>query len=93
MDCVYILHSLHLDRFYVGYSSDLNSRLEYHKKSASDKFTAKANDWIVFLIIDCVSKEQGLKIEKQIKNMKSKIYIQNLLKYPEMILKLKEKYS
>ncbi|WP_318642247.1 GIY-YIG nuclease family protein [Flavobacterium ardleyense] len=51
MDCVYILHSLHLDRFYVGYSSDLYSRLEYHKKSASDKFTAKANDWNIFLII------------------------------------------
>lgn len=43
--------------------------------------------------IECVTKHQGLSIEKHIKSMKSRIYIQNLLKYPEMKFKLLEKYK
>ena len=49
-------------------------------------------DWNLFLIIDCESKSQALQIEKHIKKMKSKTYIENLAKYPEMVIKLKEKY-
>ena len=32
-------------------------------------------------------------VEEHIKSMKSKKYIQNLKKYPEMVEKLKDKYS
>jgi putative endonuclease len=49
-----------------------------------------ASDWITFLKIECQSKKQALQIEKQIKNMKSKVYIQNLKRYPEMTIKLLE---
>ena len=93
MDCVYILHSNKLNRYYIGYTADFETRLEFHKNAASEKFTAKADDWDVFLIFDCQSKSQALQIEKHIKNMKSKTYIENLAKYPEMILKLKDKYK
>jgi putative endonuclease len=92
MDCVYILHSKTLNRYYIGFTTDLETRLEFHKNAESQKFTAKADDWNVFLIIDCQSKLQGLSIEKHIKNMKSKTYIENLKKYPEIIVKLKEQY-
>jgi putative endonuclease len=34
---------------------------------------------------------QALAIEKHIKNMKSKVYIENLLHYPEISIKLLEK--
>ncbi len=40
-----------------------------------------------------MSKAQALAIEKHIKAMKSKIYIHNLKKYPEMIDKLLLKYA
>lgn len=93
MYCVYILHSTKLNRFYIGYTSDFETRLEFHKQAASRKFTAKSDDWTVFLEIPCDSKTQGLNIEKHIKKMKSKIYIENLIKYPEMSLKLLEKYN
>ena len=53
----------------------------------------KAKDWEVYLKIECKSKEQALAIEKHIKKMKSKVYIQNLKKYSEMKFKLLEKYS
>ena len=93
MDCVYILHSIKLNRFYIGYTSDFDIRLEFHRNAPSHKFTANADDWDLFLQIECDSKLQGLLIEKHIKSMKSKIYIENLLKYPEIILKLKDQYS
>ena len=93
MDCVYILHSVKLNRFYIGYTSTFETRLEFHQNAANHKFTSNTNDWTVFLKINCESKSQALQIEQHIKNMKSKIYIENLLKYPEMILKLLDKYK
>jgi putative endonuclease len=90
---VYILHSNLLDRFYIGMSSDVNIRLNYHLNPIeSRKFTAKANDWTIFLTIDNLSKIQATNIEKHIKSMKSKIYIRNLDKYPELIQKIKVKF-
>ncbi|PWA11414.1 GIY-YIG nuclease family protein [Flavobacterium laiguense] len=33
MNCVYILHSAKLSRFYIGYTSDFDTRLEFHTES------------------------------------------------------------
>ncbi|WP_245709582.1 GIY-YIG nuclease family protein [Flavobacterium degerlachei] len=45
MDLVYILHSATLNRFYIGYTSDLDLRLEFHLNSnETRKFTSKATD-------------------------------------------------
>ncbi len=65
----------------------------FHHNPEARKFTAKADDWILFEKIDCESKGQALAIEKHIKAMKSKIYIKNIQRYPEMKLKLKAKYA
>ena len=92
MHIVYILHSKKLDRFYTGYSSNLEERFEFHQNSLPHKFTAKAQDWRHFHSVECGSKKQALDIEAHIKRMKSSIYIKNLKKYPEMIEKLLEKY-
>ena len=93
MFCVYILHSKKLDRFYIGFTSDIDIRLDFHKLSPPNKFTGKATDWELFLVIDCINKSQALAIEKHIKAMKSKTYILNLKKYPGVIDKLKSKYA
>ena len=90
---VYILHSNILDRYYIGFTQNLDLRLEFHENSESRKFTSNAKDWKLFFRIDCTSKAQGLCIESHIKKMKSKKYIENLKQYPEMIDKLKNRYS
>ena len=90
---VYILHSEKLNRYYTGYTNNLEERLLFHKHPESRKFTAKANDWMLFFTIKCNSKKQALSIEKHVKRMKSKKYIQNLKKYPEIIEKLLLKYQ
>ena len=93
MHQVYILFSEKLNRYYIGYTSDLRTRMEFHNNSENRKFTHNASDWKIFFEINCENKTQALAIEKQIKAMKSKVFIENLIKYPEMVVKLKIKYS
>ena len=91
---VYILYSKKLNKYYIGFTENLNQRLGFHlNETQSREFTYKADDWELIFTIKCESKNKGLSIEKHIKSMKSKIYIQNLLKYPEMKFKLLEKYK
>lgn len=91
---VYILRSNKLDRFYIGFTTDLSNRLIFHLTGEeSRKFTAKAKDWKLFLHIEFSSKQQAMAIVKHIKKMKSAKYIHNLKRYPEIIDKLLLKYS
>ena len=90
---VYILESEILNRFYTGSSSNFELRKTFHDNPEARKFTARAKDWELFLKIDCDSKQQAISIEKHIKNMKSSKYIKNLVIYPEIIQRLKEKYK
>jgi len=87
---VYILFSEKLNRFYTGSTSDIDIRLHLHKNAPVNKYTHRANDWILLFSIYCDNKSQMLSIEKHIKN---KTYIENLIKYPEMVLKLKTQYQ
>ena len=93
MHFVYILHSVKINRFYIGYTSNLDVRMQFHEDAESRKFTYNADDWTLFFTITCESKFQALAIEKHIKAMKSKVYIENLKKYPEMVEKLLKKYN
>jgi len=90
---IYILHSKKLNRYYIGYTSNFDLRLEFHKNAPSNKFTSNANDWTLFLNFNCTNKTQALLIEKHIKSMKSKTYIENLIRYPEIIDKLLTRYD
>ncbi len=93
MHVVYILTSQKLNGFYIGYTSDLEKRLQFHNNPIdAKKHTAKADDWALFFSIECESEKQGLAVEKHIKAMKSKNYIINLTKYPEISEKLLDKY-
>jgi putative endonuclease len=93
MACVYVLHSANLDRYYTGSCVDFEVRWNDHRsKVYSDSFTAKTDDWEVFFTIDELNQEQARAIEAHIKKMKSKVYIQNLARYPEMVEKLKERF-
>ena len=90
---VYILYSQKLNKFYTGFTTNLNMRLDFHKNAENRKFTHNSDDWEVFYTIECFSKKQGLSIEKHIKKMKSKTYIENLSKYPEITIKLMVQYT
>jgi len=90
---VYILFSAKLDRFYIGYTSNIEQRIEFHKNAEPHKFTSNAKDWELYLKMECDTKHQALGVEQHIKRMKSKTYIRNLKRYPEMRSKLLIKYD
>ena len=94
MAVVYILYSEKADKFYTGSCLDLKTRMTQHaSKTFVDSYTSNINDWILFYQIPSLEQTTARKIEAHIKKMKSKIYILNLKKYPEITNKLIDKYS
>jgi putative endonuclease len=94
MATVYILYSSKLDKFYIGSCQDFESRLEKHlNKEFNDAFSAKADDWEVFFLIDNLEYKQAREVESHIKKMKSKKYILDLKKYNELLTKLVERFK
>jgi len=94
MAFVYILYSKKLDEYYTGSCKDFELRLAQHLNNEFSRgFTKRAIDWLVYFKIDNLEYQQARKIERHIKNMKSQKYILNLLKYPEMVEKLKDRYK
>ncbi|HAQ65206.1 MAG TPA: hypothetical protein DCR43_05050 [Bacteroidales bacterium] len=86
--CCYILFSKSLNRFYVGSCHlDLLQRIEKHNSHfyGNNRFTAAANDWLLFLRIPAKDYPHATRMEKLIKSMKSSTYIRNLILYPQMI--------
>jgi putative endonuclease len=79
---------------YIGSCLNLMERLEEHKSKLYSKcFTSKDSSWKLFFEIPDLAYQQARNIESHIKRMKSSNYILNIVMYPEMIEKLKEKYS
>jgi putative endonuclease len=71
----------------------LESRLLKHNTGAyNGSFTAQAKDWELYYLIECEKTEQAVNIEKHIKRMKSRKYLENIKKYPEMVDRLKERF-
>ena len=94
MAFVYILYSKSLHCHYIGSCENLENRLFNHTNGTfENSFTSKAKDWVLLLKIENLGYQQARDIEKHIKSMKSKIFIENLKKYPELIEKLKIRYS
>lgn len=92
--CVYILYSQKLDRHYVGTTDNLDRRLTEHNSDFyQDSFTSKGIPWELFFVLERLTSCQAYQIEKHIKKMKSRIYFENLKKYPELPEKLRQRYG
>ena len=75
---VYILHSLTKDKFYICYTANLTERITRHNQK-SKGFTGLTNDWTLVYHEEFNSQSEAIQREKQIKNWKSKIKIQELI--------------
>jgi putative endonuclease len=75
---VYILFSKSKNRFYIGFTSDLEQRLIRHNQK-SKGFTGNVNDWKVVYIENYNTKEEAQKRELQIKSWKSSVKIKALI--------------
>ena len=94
MASCYILYSESIDSFYVGSTTEpIEIRLERHNSTYyENKWATRGIPWRLMLEIKCDKVELARSIESHIKKMKSKVYINNLIRYPEMVSKLKARY-
>jgi len=87
----YILFSNQLQKFYIGATQeDISIRIDKHNLGTYGKhrFTASANDWVLFLFLPAQDYPHAIRIERKIKSMKSTKYIHDLMKYSELQEKL-----
>jgi putative endonuclease len=75
---VYILFSESKNRFYIGFTSNLEDRIIRHNQK-SKGFTGNVNDWKVVYIENYNTKEEAQKRELQIKSWKSSVKIKALI--------------
>ena len=77
---VYILYSTIKNRYYIGFTSDaLLERIRRHNSNHKG-FTGKTGDWELKYSETHDTKETALKREKEIKNWKSRIKIEKLIR-------------
>jgi len=74
----YILYSKIIDRYYIGYTSDIDARLIRHNQK-SKGFTGSVNDWEVVYQEYFKTKEEAYAWERKIKSWKSRKMIESLI--------------
>ena len=67
-----------LDQYYIGHTADIDDRLFRHTNSGS-KSTKKTNDWKLVYTEAFQSKSEVARRELEIKNKRSRKYIEWLL--------------
>ena len=78
MFTLYILFSPSLQRYYVGFTNDLERRLAEHNRKKG-KFTDKGIPWSLVYTEVFQSKQEAMDREKFIKSRKSRQFIVDLI--------------
>ena len=90
---IYILYSEKLNRFYVGTTDDIARRIEEHNNAFySSSFTVNGIPWILKLSFECQSSEKAYKIERFIKKMKSKVFIEKIIANDTILKDIQDKF-
>jgi putative endonuclease len=78
MFTVYILYSKSIDRYYVGYTNDIQRRLSEHNR-VKGKYTDRGIPWVLVFSQEFLTKKEAMDREKLIKSKKSKAFIIDLI--------------
>ncbi|MDQ2179569.1 GIY-YIG nuclease family protein [Marinifilum sp. D714] len=77
---IYILYSVSSDKYYIGYTENTSKRLYMHNNPIDSKYTSKHLPWELKKSFEVGNnKTIALKMERKIKNMKSRKFIEKLL--------------
>jgi putative endonuclease len=68
---VYIIYSEKIDKFYIGFTSDVNDRLLKHNRSTKG-FSSTGKPWILVYTENFSEKKSAMNREKQLKNWKNR---------------------
>ena len=76
---VYVLYSGSFDKIYIGYISNLESRLESHNKLATRGWTVKFRPWEIVYTEEFETKSEAMRREKELKSARGRAFIRNLI--------------
>ena len=86
MHFLYIIYSPTADKYYTGETNDFPARLELHNNHKNLKaFTKAASDWERKLIFKCETKKDAVFLERYVKRMKSRKFIEKIIEQPEIL--------
>ena len=77
---VYALYSDRYDKIYIGFTSNIVSRLNTHNSLENKGWTSKFKPWELLYSEELPSKQQALIREKQLKTAKGRSFIRSLIK-------------
>ncbi|NER10859.1 GIY-YIG nuclease family protein [Muriicola jejuensis] len=72
---VYVLYSERLEKYYVGYTKDLDERMSRHNTGRS-RFTSKGLPWKLIRVFNCTSRLEAIRLEKIIKSRGIKRFLE-----------------
>ena len=78
MYTLYIIYSEKINKYYIGYSSDVEQRLRKHN-NISKGFTNAGRPWILVYTESYGSKQEAADRERQLKNWKSRSRVEALI--------------
>ena len=79
MHYVYILHSKSINKFYIGYSQNPTTRLEFHNSEFNKIWSQRGKPWSLEITFPFNDKKDALRAEKHIKRQKSANYILSII--------------
>ena len=81
MKCfVYILYSELFDKFYIGQTDNVETRLARHN-AGTERATQPYRPWILKWHVEKPSRIEAMKLEKKLKNLTKQRIIQFIQKY------------
>ena len=79
MYTVYIIYSQKIDKYYIGFSSNVNERLSKHNRN-SKGFSNTGKPWILVYQETFSNKKDAMARENQLKNWKNRERLESLIK-------------
>ena len=79
MFVTYVLFSKSHNKIYIGYSSDLESRLLSHNHMATKGWTIKFRPWVDVYTESFETKSEAMKREKELKSAKGREFVWKLI--------------
>ena len=77
---IYILYSSNSNKYYTGYTDNIERRLFEHNNSELSTFTSKYRPWEIAALFECGNdRGNAIKIEKFIKRQKSKKFLEDMI--------------
>ena len=82
---VYVLYSKNFDRFYYGQTENLEARLLNHNNLKVSS-TSKYCPWIIYAYKECESRQESMRFERQLKNLKSRLRVSEFIIRKDFII-------